>query len=87
MSVGEMKHHLLFCRNKMVVFDPSSGEIWCRCFARLTVNATPVHNQVAQVLTSTFDNFIQTTGIRDGASHYDKILSVFYDNLNTSRYK
>ena len=30
------------------------------------------------------DNFIQTAGIRDGASHCAKILSVFYDNLNTS---
>jgi hypothetical protein len=30
------------------------------------------------------DNFIQTAGIRDGASHYAKILSVFYDNLDTS---
>ena len=32
----------------------------------------------------TYDNFIQTAGIRDGASHCDKILSVFYDNLDTT---
>jgi hypothetical protein len=30
-----------------------------------------------QVFTSTYDNFIQTAGIRDGASHCDTILSVF----------
>ena len=36
------------------------------------------------LFTSSFDNFIQTAGIRDGASHCAKILSVFYDNLDTS---
>ncbi len=35
-------------------------------------------------LTSTYDNFIQTAGIRDGVSHCAKIPSVFYDNLDTS---
>jgi hypothetical protein len=35
-------------------------------------------------LTSSYDNFIQSAGIRDGASHCAKILSVFYDNLDTS---
>ena len=39
---------------------------------------------MVQLFTSTYDNFIQTAGIRDGASHCAKILSVFYDNLNTS---
>jgi hypothetical protein len=29
-------------------------------------------------------NFIQTAGIRDGASYCAKILSVFYDNLDAS---
>ena len=33
--------------------------------------------------TSTY-NFIQTAGIRDGASHCAKILSVFYDSLDTT---
>ena len=28
--------------------------------------------------------FMQTAGIRDGASHCAKMLSVFYDSLNTS---
>jgi hypothetical protein len=36
------------------------------------------------LFTSSYDNFIQTAGIRDGASHCAKILSVFYDNLDVS---
>jgi hypothetical protein len=60
------------------------GEIWRRCFASLAVNATPVRNEQAKLFTSTYDNFIQTAGIRDGASHCAKILSVFYDNIDTS---
>jgi len=61
-----------------------SGEIWRRCFASLAVNATPVRNEVAKLFTSTYGNFIQTAGIRDGVSHCAKILSVFYDNLDIS---
>jgi hypothetical protein len=45
------------------------GEIWRRCFAGLAVNATPIRNEEAKLFTSTYDNFIQTAGIRDGASH------------------
>ena len=60
------------------------GEIWRRCFASLAVNATPVRNQAAKLFTSTYDNFIQAAGIRDGASHSAKIFSGFYDNLDTS---
>jgi hypothetical protein len=60
------------------------GEIWRRCFATLAVIATPVRNEAAKLFTSTYDNFIQTAGIRDGASRCVKILSVFYDNLDTS---
>jgi hypothetical protein len=60
------------------------GEIWRRCFASLAVNATPVRNEAAKLFTSTYDNFIQTAGIRDGASHCAKILSGFYDNLGTT---
>jgi hypothetical protein len=52
--------------------------------ATLTVNVTPIHNEAANFLTSTYDNFIQTAGIRDGASYCAKILSVFYDNLDAS---
>ena len=40
------------------------GEIWRRCFASLVVNATPVRNEEATLFTSTYDNFIQTAGIR-----------------------
>ena len=43
-----------------------------------------VRKEVAKLFTSTYDNFIQTAGIRDGASHCAKILSVFYDNLDIS---
>ncbi len=60
------------------------GEISRRCFASLAVNATPVRNEAAKFFTFTYDNFIQTAGIRDGASHCARILSVFYDNLDTS---
>ena len=60
------------------------GEIWRRCFASLAVNATAVRNQAAKVFTSTYDNFIQTAGIRDGASQCSKILYGFYDTLDTS---
>jgi hypothetical protein len=48
------------------------------------VNATSVRIEVVKLFTSTHDNFGQTAGIRDGASHCAKILSVFYDNLDTS---
>jgi hypothetical protein len=60
------------------------GEIWRRCLASRAVNATPVRNEAAKLCTSTYDNFIETAGIRDGASHCAKILSVFYDNLDSS---
>ena len=67
----------------MEAFAPSSVEVWRRCFARLTVNVTPIHNEEAKLFTYSYDNFIQTAGIRDGASHCAKI-SVIYDNLDTS---
>ena len=57
------------------------GEVWRRSFASLAVNATPTRNEAAKLFTSSYDNLIQTAGIRDGASHCAKILSVFYDNL------
>ena len=60
------------------------GEIRRRCFASLAVNATPVRNEAAKLFPSTYDNFSQTAGIRDGASHCAKILSGFYDNLETT---
>ena len=45
------------------------GEVWRRCFARLTVNTTPVRKEEAKLFTSTYDNVVQAAGIRDGASH------------------
>jgi hypothetical protein len=53
------------------------GEVWRRCFASLAVNATPIRNEAAKLFTSSYDNFIQTASIRDGASHCDKILTCF----------
>jgi hypothetical protein len=50
---------LWLCRNKMEVFSPSSAEG--------SGAALP------KIFTSTYDNFIQTAGIRDGASHCAKI--------------
>jgi hypothetical protein len=70
------------------------GEVWRRCFGNLTVNTTSIRsltvnttsirNEEAKLFTSSYDNFIQTTGIRDGDSHSEKILSVFYDTLDIS---
>jgi hypothetical protein len=60
------------------------GEVWRRCFASLTVNTTPIHNEEVKLFTSSYDNFVQIEGIRDGPSHFAKILSVFYDNLDIS---
>jgi hypothetical protein len=62
-------------------------EIWSRCCvscARLEVNTTPIHNEETKLFTSTCDNFIHTSCIRDGDSHCVKILTCFYDNLDTS---
>ena len=60
------------------------GETCRRCFTSLAVNATPVQNEAAKIFTSTYDNFIKTTGIRDGVSNCAKILSIFYDSLDTT---
>jgi hypothetical protein len=60
------------------------GEVWSRYFTSVEVNVTPIHNEVSKVFTSSYENFIQTSGIRDGASHCAKILTSFYDNLDVS---
>jgi hypothetical protein len=60
------------------------GEVRSRCFSNLTVNATPIRNEETKLFTSNYDNFIQTAGIRDGASHCAKVLLIFYDNLDIS---
>jgi hypothetical protein len=59
------------------------GEIWRPCFASLAVNVTPVRNETSKLFTSTYDNIIQTAGIRDGVSHCTKILSDFYLSMMT----
>jgi len=40
------------------------GEVWRRCFASLAVNATPIHTEATKLFTSSYDNFIQTAGIK-----------------------
>ena len=54
------------------------------CFASLAVHSTLVRHEVAKLFTSTYENFMQTAGIRDGTSYCVKILWVFYDNLHTT---
>jgi hypothetical protein len=66
----------------MVAFAPSSS--WRSGVAALPVAANAVRNNAARIFTSRYDNFIQTEGIRDGASHCAKLLSVSYDTLDTS---
>jgi hypothetical protein len=53
------------------------------CFASLTMKVTTVRSEATKLFTSTYDNFIETEGIRDGVSHCAKILLVFYHNLDT----
>ena len=43
-----------------------------------------MRNESDKLFISTYDNFIQIAGIRDGASHCEKILSIFYDILDTT---
>ena len=45
------------------------GEMCRHCFVSLTVNATPVLNESTKLFISTY-NFVQTTGIRDGAARF-----------------
>jgi hypothetical protein len=51
------------------------GEVWRCSFTSLAVNVTPIHNEEAMLFTPSYDNFIQTAGIRDGDSDCDKILT------------
>ncbi len=57
------------------------GDAWRRCFASLAANAT--QGSVANIFTSTYDNFIQFAGLKDGASHCAKLLTIMYDNLDS----
>ncbi len=50
----------------------------------MPVNGTPIRDEAPKLFTSSYDNFIQTGGIRDCSSHCVKILTYFYDNLDVS---
>jgi hypothetical protein len=52
------------------------GEVWRCCFASLAVNATPIRNETAKLFTSSYDNFIQTAGIRDGLALREDTISI-----------
>jgi hypothetical protein len=57
------------------------GESWRRCLANLA--AAAVRGPISKIFTSTYENFLQTAGLQDGASHCDKILSAMYASLNS----
>ena len=57
------------------------GESWRRCLANLAVAA--VRGPISKIFTSTYENFLQTAGLQDGASHCAKILSAMYASLNS----
>jgi hypothetical protein len=57
------------------------GERWRRCLAKLA--AAAVRGPISKIFTSTYENFLQTAGLQDGASHCAKILSAMYDSLNS----
>jgi len=57
------------------------GESWRRCFASLAANA--VRGPISHIFTSTYENFLQTAGLQDGASHCAKILSSMFAALNS----
>ncbi len=48
----------------------------------MVVNSTPIHNKVAKLFISSYENYIQTAGIRDDVSHCDE--TCFCDNLDVS---
>ncbi len=57
------------------------GESWRRCFASLAANA--VWGPISHIFTSTYENFLQTAGLQDGASHCAKIFSSMYAALSS----
>jgi hypothetical protein len=57
------------------------GESWRRCLANFA--AAAVRGPISNIFTSTYDNFLQTAGLQDGASHCAKILSAMYASLNS----
>ena len=57
------------------------GESWRRCLANLA--AAAVRGPISKIFTSTYENFLQTAGLQDVASHCAKILSAMYSALNS----
>jgi hypothetical protein len=57
------------------------GESWRRCLANLA--AAAVRGPISKIFTSTYENFLQTAGLQNGASHCAKILSAMYASLNS----
>jgi hypothetical protein len=57
------------------------GESWRRCLANLA--AAAVRGPISRIFTSTYENFLQTAGLQDGASHCAKILSAMCSALNS----
>ena len=57
------------------------GGSWRRCLASLAANA--VRGPISRIFASTYENFLQTAGLQDGASHCAKILSAMYAALNS----
>jgi len=64
-----LQRHVLFSLHPI-------REIWRPCFASLPANATPVRKETAKISTSTYDNFIQTAGIRDGAPNFSRVFKI-----------
>jgi hypothetical protein len=57
------------------------GESWRRCFASLAANA--VWGPISRIFTSTYDLFLKTAGLQDGAFHHcAKILSSMRADLH-----
>jgi hypothetical protein len=62
------------------VSAPSSAAKADDDFASLAANA--VRGPISRIFTSTYENFLQTAGLQDGASHCAKIFSSMYAALN-----
>ncbi len=84
-----LSHTLLLTLEKLANEDGSPGglrpiicgESWRRCLANLA--AVAVRGPISKIFTSTYENFLQTAGLQDGASHCAKILSAMYSALNS----
>ena len=68
-------------KDRGVVRPIICGESWRRCFASLAANA--VRGPISRFFTSTYEFFLQTAGLQDGAFHCAKILSSMYAALSS----